>query len=451
MAKWFLMLLTLFPSAALSQAVQVGPVHASGLDQLSETDKRVRELQEQVKKRPDDYAGFDKLGSALFQKARETGDISYFDLAEQALNKALDMAPRDFRAADPLVHIALVYMGEHRFNNALNYAQKAIATGSGNLDAFAIEGDAYTDMGDYDEAATAYATVQTLGRAFSSPLKLAYMINSRMAYLRFLHGDTEEAIRLMRSAIESAHQANIPRENIAWLYFELGERYFQAGDLDNAAMSYEDGITADSGHYRSLAGLAKVRASQGQLAESVQLYQRSIAIIPFPVYVAELGDVYEKAGQPKEAQQQYDLVEYIGHLSKLNQVLANREVALFYADHGIKLSEALEFAQKELDLRHDIYTWDTLAWVLFKNGRLEQASEAMNKALRLHTKDPILLFHAGMISHSLGEDNVAEDLLRRALRTNPQFQIRDAELASRTLEAIHRSPTAEMRSTNAQR
>src|SRR5260370_13355562 len=146
MAKWFLMLLTLFPSAAPSQAVQVGPVHASGLDQLWETDKRVRELQEQVKKRPDDYAGFDRLASALFQKARETGDISYYDLAEQALQKALDMAPRDFRAADPLVHIALVYMGEHRFNDALNYAQKAIATGSGNLDAFAIEGDAYTDM-----------------------------------------------------------------------------------------------------------------------------------------------------------------------------------------------------------------------------------------------------------------------------------------------------------------
>jgi hypothetical protein len=37
----------------------------------------------------------------------------------------------------------------------LDYAQKAIATGSGNLDAFAIEGGAYTDLGDYDEAVAA--------------------------------------------------------------------------------------------------------------------------------------------------------------------------------------------------------------------------------------------------------------------------------------------------------
>src|SRR6202041_293049 len=115
----------------------------------------------------DDYTGYDGLGSAFFQKARETGDIAYYDLANQTIKKALALAPQDFRAADPLVHMALVYMGEHRFSEALAYAQKAIGTGSGNLAAFAIEGDAYTDMGDYEDAAAAYNTVQSLGRVIS--------------------------------------------------------------------------------------------------------------------------------------------------------------------------------------------------------------------------------------------------------------------------------------------
>ena len=131
----------------------------------------------------------------------------------------------------------------------------------------------------------------------------------------------------MKSAIAAALQTNVPRENLAWLYFELGERYFQTGDLEKAGLAYQSGIAADLNHYRSLAGLAKVRAAQGELEESIRLYQRSIAVIPFPVYVAELGDVYKKAGRMKEAQQQYDLIEYIGHLGKLNQVLANRELA----------------------------------------------------------------------------------------------------------------------------
>jgi tetratricopeptide (TPR) repeat protein len=450
MAKWLLFLQILCTVSAWSQTAPFESVELKHPSPASETDKQIQTLQDHVKEAPGDYAGFDGLGSAFFQKARETGDIAYYDLAEQTLKKALTLVPQDFRAADPLVHMALVCMGEHRFSDALAYAQKAIGTGSGNLAAFAIEGDAYTDMGDYDEAAAAYNTVQALGRANSSPLALAYMSDSRMAYLCYLRGDSAEAIRLMKGAIAAALQTNVPRENLAWLYFELGERYFQTGDLGNAELSYQSGAIADPNHYRSLAGLAKVRAAQGKLEESIQLYQRSIAIIPFPVYVAELGDVFKKVGGLNEAQQQYDLVEYIGHLSKLNQVLANRELALFYADQGIKLPEALELARKELEVRHDIYTWDTLAWVLYRNGRFQEAAEAINKALALHTSDSLLLFHAGMIYHSLARNSDAGDFLGRALRTNPHFHVSYAEVASRTLEEIAQSRNRELRSSNAQ-
>ncbi|HEY4979941.1 MAG TPA: tetratricopeptide repeat protein, partial [Candidatus Acidoferrum sp.] len=263
---------------------------------------QIQALQDRVKEMPGNYSRYDELGSAFFQKARETGDIAYYDRAEQTLHKALALSPRDFRAADPLVHMALVYMGEHRFSDALASTQEAIRVGSGNLAAFAIAGDAYTDMGDYDNAAKTYNTLQALGRMTASPLALAYMSDSRMAYSCFLRGNSAEAIRLMKGAITAALQTNVPRENLAWLYFELGERYFQTGDLESADLSYQSGITADPNHYRSLAGLAKVRAAQGKLEESVELYQRSIAIIPFPVYVADLGDVYKKLGRNNEAQ-----------------------------------------------------------------------------------------------------------------------------------------------------
>jgi tetratricopeptide (TPR) repeat protein len=448
MANWLFVLLILGVPSAGSQTAPFDLVK-SNRAASSETDKQIQAFQDRVKKSPGDYAGYDGLGSAFFQKARETGDITYYDLAEQTLKHALASAPQDFRSADPLVHMALVYMGEHRFSDALAYAQKAIGTGAGNLAAFAIEGDAYTDMGDYDEATTAYGVVQSLGRTVLSPLALSYMSDSRMAYLSYLHGDSAGSIQLMKSAIEAALQTNVPRENMAWLYFELGERYFQAGDLQNADLSYQSGIRADPNHYRCLAGLAKVRAAQGKMEEAIELYQRSIAIIPFPVYVTELGDVYKKAGRTNEARQQYDLVEYIGHLSKLNQVLANRELALFYADQGIKLPVALELARKELEVRHDIYTWDAVAWALYKNGQFLESAEAINKALRLHTYDPLLLFHAGMIYHSLSKDSDAEDFLSRALKTNPQFHIFYAEVARRTLQGITQSHTRNLRSSNA--
>ncbi len=446
MKKWGL-IFSMFCAAAWGRTHTVAA--ASPVTPASVTDRQIQTLQLRVKAAPSDYTAYDGLGSAFFQKARETGDITYYDLAEQTLKKALDLAPKDFRSADPLIHMALVCMGEHRFKDALDYTQQAIGVGSGNLAAFAIEGDAYTDLGEYDDAAAAYRTVQTLGRAMAAPPSLAYMSDSRVAYLRFLHGDTVGAIDLMRNAITSALQTNLPRENLAWLYFELGERYFQNGDLENAALSYQAGMAADPTHYRSLGGLAKVRAAQGKFDESVDLYQRSIAILPFPVYVEELGDVYKSMGREKEAGQQYDLVEYIGHLSALNRVLANRELALFYADRGIRVRDALELARNELEVRHDIYTWDTLAWALYKNGQLAEAADAMTKALALHTNDSLLLFHAGMIDHALTKDAEAQDFLNRALKTSPHFHLFHAELARTTLAEISRAGQ-NLRSSNGQ-
>jgi hypothetical protein len=69
----------------------------------------------------------------------------------------------------------------------------------------------------------------------------------------------------------------------------------------------------------------------------------------------------------------------------------------------------------------------------------------------LHTNDSLLLFHAGLIYHSLAKDSAAEDFLSRALKTNPHFHVFDAEVVSRTLADIAQSHNPDLRSSNAQR
>ena len=99
-----------------------------------------------------------------------------------------------------------------------------------------------------------------------------------------------------------------------------------------------------------------------------------------------------EAGQTGEAKKQYDLVEYIGRLNSFNRIVYNRELSAFYADHDIHPKEALELARKEFEVRHDIYTWDNLAWALYRNNRQQEAAAAMKEALSLDTKDALLLF-----------------------------------------------------------
>ncbi len=179
----------------------------------------------------------------------------------------------------------------------------------------------------------------------------------------------------------------------------------------------------------------------------------ALAVVPFPAFAAALYDLDIRAGRPDDAQKQLQLLEFIGTLNPLNERLFYRELALFYADHNLKLNESVELAQKELEVRRDIYTWDILAWVLFKNGSVSEAADAMNSALHLGTNDATIFFHAGMIYESLGDTAKAKEFLSRVQSLNPQFNPLFADLARQTLGKVgplESTATANGRAANAQ-
>jgi tetratricopeptide (TPR) repeat protein len=417
--------------------------HATGTERL------IKNMQIRVQSNPKDPAAYAALGAAFFQRARETGDVEDFQQAEQALNRSLDLNSADFSAAPAYSTMAEVCMGEHRFSDAVTYAQKALSLGSGDLSPFAIVGDANADMGEYERAAIAYSRLDISGESAADPHNV-YVRDSRTSYLKFVSGDTRGAIRLMQSAVAAGTEARLPAENLAWLYYELGEYESQAGDVAGANNSYLTALTIHPGDYRAMAGLGKLRGNQGRYAEAIKLYQSAVAVVPMPMYVAELGDMYTRVGNSAEAKKQYQLVQYIGLLGHINQVLHNRDLALFYADHDIKLDEALTLAHKEFEVRHDIYTWDALAWALYKNGRYQEASDAMQNALRPGAKDALLFFHAGMISGRLGQTSQAKEQLKTSIAINPHFHVIYSEVAQKQLKALDAQPglTASQGQTN---
>ncbi len=425
--------------ASTIEVVKADPVFASVPEALltpqpTGSIHAIHTAQATVARNPKDAVAYAGLGAAYLQRARETGDISDYQLAEESLNKSLDFGSADFSADDALATLAEVCMGEHRFTDALHFAQKALSLGTGDVSPFAIVGDAYADMGEYDKAANAYGRLTPRDMTLSP--RAAYARDSRLSYLKFIAGDTTAAISLMKTAVTEGVEAQLQSENLAWLYYELGEYEVQAGDAASANVAYLQALNVHPGDYRALAALGKVRANNGRYAEAIVLYKSAIAVVPMPIYIAELGDLYEKVGNRTEAQKQYALVEYIGLLGKINQVLHNRDLALFYADHDVKLAESLDLAQKELELRHDIYTWDALAWALYKNGKLTEAAKASKNALKFGTRDPLLLFHAGMIAEGLGNREQAQREMEEALQINPHFHFIYANTAQQRLAAL---------------
>ncbi len=401
----------------------------------TDTARLIRNAQANVERNPKDSQAYAALGAEYFQQARETGDVSDYELAEKSLNLSLDLVSDDFSADAALGSLAEVCMGEHRFADALTYSHKALALGSGDVSPFAIVGDAEADMGEYDKAGLAYARLTP--RYMTLSPRAAYARDSRISYLNFVSGDTAGAITLMNTAVAEGLEAQLPRENLAWLYYELGEYETQGGDAAAANIAYLAALDVHPGDYRALAGLAKLRANNGRYAEAIMLYEKAIAVVPMPVFVAELGDLYAKTGDQAEARRQYQLVQYIGLLGHINQVLHNRDLALFYADHDMKLPEALELARKEFEVRHDVYTWDALAWALYKNGQFTEAHKASDTALAHGTRDSLLLFHAGMIADKLGDSDVARKDLTEALQINPHFHLIYAGVARQRLASLN--------------
>ena len=140
--------------------------------QENATDRLIRSRQLRVKMYPQDAAGYDNLGAAYIQKGRETGDATYYELAQQALNKSLDLLSDDPAAASATTHLAVVYMAEHRFDDALTWAQNALALGSGDLTPWAIVVDALTDVGEYDKALAYCSRLEKQHSAFLFALYL---------------------------------------------------------------------------------------------------------------------------------------------------------------------------------------------------------------------------------------------------------------------------------------
>ena len=72
--------------------------HATG------TERMIKNMQSRVQRNPKDPAAYSALGAAFFQRARETGDVEDFQLAEQALNKSLDLDKCGFFCRSRLLH-----------------------------------------------------------------------------------------------------------------------------------------------------------------------------------------------------------------------------------------------------------------------------------------------------------------------------------------------------------
>lgn len=371
------------------------------------TDRIMADLQARLKLDSGDYRALSSLGVAYQQKARETNDPAFYVEAERTFRQALQLKPDDYNS---LVGMGTLELSRHDFKSALDWGNKAQRLFPDKAYAYGVIGDAWIELGNYDQAVTAFQRMVDLRPDLSS--------YARVSYARELHGDVDGAIQAMQQAIAAGGPA---AENTAWCRVQLGHLYFNSGRLPEAEKAYAEALAGYPGYLHAQAGLAQVRWAQGETAEAIHLYRQATANVPLPQYVAALGDLYARTGDKPAAAEQHELTEYIYDLQRKGGMLVDIEQAAYYADHDLNLGEALEMARAAAQERDDVNTLDTLAWVLYKNGLYEEALSMQQRALRLGTRNANFYYHLGMIYNALGNTEQARMNFTIALEINPNF------------------------------
>lgn len=391
----------------------------NGRETLADT--QINRAQLLIQRQPDAPAGYVQLASGYLQKARETGDFSFNQRAEVAVNKAAEIDPDNY---DALKIRTKLLLSSHRFADALEAAKRAVALRPRDFEMYGSLVDAHVELGNYDEADKAVKAMLGI-----RPYTPSY---ARLSYLYFLRGDTKNAIAAMRMAAQAAGDP----ESLAWSSVHLGDELLNTGQLVDAEREYDRALFTFPDYHYALAGKARARIAAGDMNAAVDLYKRAQERVPLPEFVIALGNLYARLGRNEDAQKQYDLVEFIERSGSAGASTYSRSMAVFWADRGVKLDEALAIARREREARRDIYTSDALAWCLLKKGQGAEAKTAIEEAMRLGTRDALINYHAGMIYHALGDRQRAARHLKLALEINPNFDMLQSEVARETLRAL---------------
>ncbi|TDB76532.1 hypothetical protein E1264_38370 [Actinomadura sp. KC216] len=380
-------------SATTGAAVAGAPASASG-----SASANVAALQKHLRAQPRDAAGWAALGFAYVEKARVTGDTTYYPKAEGVLRRSLREAPGNDTA---LAGLGALAAARHDFHGALRHADRALEANPYGERAAAVRVDALVELGRYDDALA--AALRADARRPGIP------IFTRLAYVRELRGEVREARRVLDLARESA----IEPGDRAYIATQLGELAWNGGDLDRAGREYAEALRVSPGHLPALDGQARVRAARGDVKGALADRAEIVRRLPLPEYLAGYGELLESAGRPDEAKRQYAVAAAWARIARANGVDADLETALFESDHGDPKA-ALRAARAEYDRRCpaprpgrkvrqcSVHAADALAWALHVNGRDEEALPYARQATATGYRRPQFRAHLRAIEKALG-------------------------------------------------
>ena len=396
--------------AAVPDGCVVALADGQGQGRLATQIERARQ---DARRGPNAKAALERLGHLHVSQARVTSDAGHYKLAEAVADCLQASYPGDAAA---LLLRGHVLHQLHRFKEAEQVARELVARRTVVLD-YGLLGDALMEQGRLAEAVAAYQRM--------IDLKPFYQSYTRAAHVRWMKGDLEGALGVMRRATESAS----PRdpESSAWAWTRVALYELQANRLAGARRAADAALTFEPEYAAALLARGRILLAGGQRSDALKALTHAADLNPLPEYQWILADALRASGRPVDAA----AVER--ELVARGTTSDPRTVALYLATRGENASTALSLAEAELGVRADVFTLDAQAWALAANGRTAQARSVIARALAEGTEDGRLFLHAGIIHAGAGERREAARWLQKADRLRSMLLPSERTLLARQL------------------
>ena len=185
-------------------------------------DKEIQRYQEQVRNGQNRRASLERLGWAFVAKARGSFDTGFYKLAEACADVLDSDSPG---CPEALLLRGHVLQNLHRFKEAELLANELVAKRGLSFD-YGMLGDTLMEQGRIREAVVAYQSMVDIRPDLQS--------YSRIAHVRWLTGDLEGAIEMMRAAVSASSPTDA--DSAAWANSRLAGLELQSGDTDSASL-----------------------------------------------------------------------------------------------------------------------------------------------------------------------------------------------------------------------
>lgn len=286
--------------------------------------------------------------------------------------------------------------------------------------------------GDWKEAEQHFHLAQDVIKGFSingiteeelsKGLKESEMKHLILGLLFQLNNFSQKAIDELGLALKINTDSILSNYLIAQSFLEIQQR-------DKAIIYLENSLKAAPNFFSSLYALGELYFRKGAPDKAAHYYESALSVKQDAGLLIKLGLYNEYIGKNDSAATYYDQAI---KLSPENFIGYN-QLAWLYAKQGINLDKALNLAEKANQLQPgNTSIVDTMGWIYHQKGEHKVALKYLEQAHENGASNPTILYHLGVVHKELGNNTLAQELLKSALAISNSFE--EAEDAKKMLQ-----------------